>query len=124
MRAQARGPGMTQLPSHNDRIGLNARGPSRAGVAMRLAGVVLIASALALSAPAITGLPAPADTAQAQSPDGSFRVAAKAKKPAPKKPAPKGGNEGGNYATMPLPERVGIQYDLAWAVYFTGLITG
>ena len=96
---------------------------------MRFAGLILLASTFALSAPVIISLVAPADHAQAQSANGSFQVAeAKAKgkaKSAPKKGNPKeGGGGGGNYGSMPLAERVGIQFDLAWTGHFTGLING
>src|SRR5689334_13458734 len=96
---------------------------------MRLAAAVFIASTIAFSAPTVMTLLSRHDTAQAQSSDAPFQVAAakaKAKAPPKKAPPPKGGggNVGGTYANMPLPERVRIQYDLAWTGHFAGLITG
>src|ERR671930_135739 len=62
---------------------------------MRLASVVLVASTVAVAAPALLS---------------------------PPKGAPKDGNAG--YANMPLADRVGIQFDLAWTGHFNGLING
>jgi peptidoglycan hydrolase-like protein with peptidoglycan-binding domain len=98
---------------------------------MRLASAVLVASALAVSAPGLVELLSRPTLAQAQSAaqstqasDGRLRVA-EAKKKADtkqKKDAPKQGNPG--YANMPIAERVGIQFDLAWTGHFNGLING
>jgi peptidoglycan hydrolase-like protein with peptidoglycan-binding domain len=94
---------------------------------MRLAGAILIASTIALTGPALIGWLSPSGSAQAQSPSGPVQIAeAKAKgkgkaKTAPKKGAPK---EGANYANVPLAERVGIQFDLAFTGHFNGLING
>jgi hypothetical protein len=92
---------------------------------MRLAGAILIASTIALSAPTVIAPLSSPDAAQAQTSAGAIVVAeAKGKgKAPPKKDPPKGGG-GGNYASMPLGERVGIQFDLAWTGHFTGLING
>src|SRR5262249_59784581 len=89
---------------------------------MRLAGAVLIASTLALPAPTLIAFLTHPYAAQAQS--GPIHVAeAKKKGPPKEKGKPK---EGGtpNYTNVPLVERVGIQFDLAFAGYFDGLITG
>jgi peptidoglycan hydrolase-like protein with peptidoglycan-binding domain len=86
---------------------------------MRLAGIVRLASIVAL--PALIGLLAHPQAAPAQ--PGSFQTAEAAKKakPAPKQAAPK---ESNGYALMPLAERVGILFDLAWTGHFNGLIDG
>src|SRR5437660_3555403 len=47
------------------------------------------------------------------------KAAPAAKKAAPAPPAPTG-----SYANMPLAERVGVQFDLAWSGHFNGLING
>jgi peptidoglycan hydrolase-like protein with peptidoglycan-binding domain len=128
---------------------------------MRVAGAVLVASIIALAAPALLGgvlTPPPAAQAQvAEPPAARFRVAEAAKKkdaPAAKKGAPvakkaapavaakKGAPTAkkdapaakkgptapppppGSYATMPLAERIGIQFDLAFAGHYNGLING
>src|ERR1043166_3852360 len=94
---------------------------------MRFAGAVFIASTIALSAPATIALVTPHGGPQAHSPPGPIWVAEaknKAKPPAKKPPPTKGGGGGGNYGSMPLAERVGIQFDLAWTGHFTGLING
>jgi peptidoglycan hydrolase-like protein with peptidoglycan-binding domain len=94
----------------------------------RLASAVLVASSVVLSGAAFKGLLWPPRAAQAQSTqsgEGSFRVAEAKKKDkdkAQKKSTPKEG--GGNYGSMPLAERVGIQLDLAWTGFFNGLING
>jgi len=81
---------------------------------MRLAGAILIASIVALSAPTVTAWLSGPPAAQAQ----TFQVAEKAAK---KKTNPK---EGSGYASMPLAERVGIQFDLAFTGHYNGLING
>jgi hypothetical protein len=105
---------------------------------MRVAGAVLVASITALAAPALLGgVLTPQHSAQAQvkdSPAARFQVAEAATKksaptakkdtPAAKKGAPAPPPPPGAYATMPLAERVGIQFDLAWAGYYNGLING
>ena len=90
---------------------------------MRLAGVVLIASTIALPAPTLIGLLTQPHAALAQ--PGTIQFA-EAKKGPPKKEKgkPKEGGGGQNYANMPLAERVGIQFDLAWTGHFEGLING
>ena len=50
---------------------------------------------------------------------GAKKAAPVAKKALPAPPAPIG-----NYANMPLAERVGLQFDLAWSGHFNGLING
>jgi peptidoglycan hydrolase-like protein with peptidoglycan-binding domain len=56
--------------------------------------------------------------------DGRIQLAAAKKKSAPKKKKPSSPSTNGTYASMPLAERVGIQFDLAWATYYNGLIDG
>jgi peptidoglycan hydrolase-like protein with peptidoglycan-binding domain len=98
---------------------------------MRLAGALLVASILTLGAFAF---------AQAQSIDRPIRLAeAAAKAPAAKAPAKKAvaakkaraskkappappGRD--VYSSMPLGERVGIQFDLAWSGHYNGLVNG
>src|SRR3954451_2624957 len=87
------------------------------GVAMRLASVAVIGSALALPIAASIGLMVQPGTAQAQG-------AAKKKAPAPPKATPPALKTGEAYSAMPLGERVAIQFDLAWSGQFNGLITG
>jgi peptidoglycan hydrolase-like protein with peptidoglycan-binding domain len=95
---------------------------------MRLASAVLVASAVAVTAPGVVELLSRPTVAQAQSTDGKFRIAEAKKKTEAKKPEGKKGNpkdaSSGSYANMPLAERVGIQLDLAWTGYFNGLING
>src|SRR4051794_41270344 len=91
---------------------------------MRLAGTVLVAAVVAMSASAFKGLWLPSGSAQAQTGEGTTRVAEAKKKDkaAPKKAPPKEAVTGGS--GMPLAERVGIQFDLAWTGHFNGLING
>jgi hypothetical protein len=79
---------------------------------MRFAGVTLLAFSLAW--------PASAQGISAQ----TIQVAEAAKKgkAEPKKGAPKGAPVNGS--NLPLPERVGIQFDLAFTGHFNGLING
>ena len=94
---------------------------------MRLAGVVLIASTIALPAPALIGLLAPPNPAQAQ--PGTFQTAevkkgkATPKTTTPKKTTPKETNNT-NYGNVPPAERIGIQFDLAFTGHFEGPING
>ncbi|MEA2905163.1 MAG: hypothetical protein QOI12_2550 [Alphaproteobacteria bacterium] len=89
---------------------------------MRLAGVVLLASSLALSAPPLIGLlSAPG---AAQSSDGAFRTAEAKTKKGPAKKSPPKETGGGSNANLPLAERVAIQFDLAWTGHYNGLING
>ncbi len=97
---------------------------------MRLAGVVLLAPIAALSAALDGGLQ---PSAQAQSTSGTVQVAAaksaKKKAPAAKTPAAKKKDAAPQatsrtYAGMPLAERIGIQFDLAWTGHYNGLIDG
>jgi peptidoglycan hydrolase-like protein with peptidoglycan-binding domain len=81
---------------------------------MRLAGVALIMSALALPTAAI-GLMVQPGTAQAQG---------AAKKKAPTTAAPPAMKTGDVYSAMSLGEGVAVQFDLAWSGQFNGLITG
>src|SRR5881275_1745825 len=91
-----------------------------AGACMRFAGVTLLAFGLAW--------PAFAQGISAQ----TITIAEAAKGKAESKNAnpkgnPKGspkGAPGGNAASLPLPERVGIQLDLAFTGHFNGLING
>ena len=74
---------------------------------MRLASAVLVASAIAVTAPGMVELLSRPTVAQAQSNDGKFRIAeakkkAEAKKPEGKKGNPKDGGTSGSYANMPL----------------------
>jgi len=82
---------------------------------MRFAGVTLLAFSLAW--------PTFAQHISAQ----TIAEAAKKAKAEPKKGAPKGNPKGapaGNASNLPLPERVGIQFDLAFTGHFNGLING
>jgi peptidoglycan hydrolase-like protein with peptidoglycan-binding domain len=88
---------------------------------MRLAGVVLIASIVALSAPNVIGWLSAPPAAQAQTVQTAEVAKKKGKTTAKKKTSPK---EGGSYASMPLAERVGIQFDLAFTGHYNGLING
>src|SRR5882757_8367597 len=92
---------------------------------MRLAGTVLVAAVVAMSASAFKGLWLPPGAAHAQTGEGTTRVAEAKKKDkaAPKKTPPKETASNG-YSGMPLAERVGIQFDLAWTGHFNGLING
>src|SRR5690242_16740731 len=103
---------------------------------MRLAGAALIASSVALSA--IVMLGSQPNTAQAQAAQKAGAAKAlPAQKAAPpkkatvakkavaqKKAAPVAQPGRDVYPNMPLPERVGIQFDLAWSGHFNGLING
>jgi peptidoglycan hydrolase-like protein with peptidoglycan-binding domain len=103
---------------------------------MRLAGAALIASSVALSA--IVMLGSQPNTAQAQAAQKAGAAKAlPAQKAAPPKKAPAAkkavtqkkaapvAQPGRDvYPNMPLPERVGIQFDLAWSGHFNGLING
>src|SRR5262245_22292012 len=94
---------------------------------MRLAGAILIASTIALPAPTLIGLLTPPHAAQAE--PGTIQFA-EAKKAPPKKEAkkekakPKEGGGAPNYSNVPIAERVGIQFDLAFTGHFEGLING
>jgi peptidoglycan hydrolase-like protein with peptidoglycan-binding domain len=99
---------------------------------MRRAGAVVIVSALSAAA-VIVGASLPDSTkalAQAQSAGTGIRLAeAQKKAPAKKAAAKKKGAAAAGpvppgYSSMPLAERVGIQFDLAWANYYNGLING
>jgi peptidoglycan hydrolase-like protein with peptidoglycan-binding domain len=84
---------------------------------MRFAGVTLLAFSLAW--------PTFAQDKSAQT--ITIAEAAKKGKAEPKKGAPKGspkGAPGGTAANLPLPERVGVQFDLAFTGHFNGLING
>src|SRR5712671_4183973 len=88
---------------------------------MRFAGVTLLAFSLAW--------PASAQDVSAQT--IKIAEAAKTGKAEPKKSGPKAspkgspkGAPGGNASNLPLPERVGIQFDLAFTGHFNGLING
>src|SRR5215212_6380492 len=70
---------------------------------MRLAGAILLASSLAL--PAFVGLLSQQNTAQAKA-----------------APVAQPGRD--VYPNIPLPERVSIQFDLAWSGHYNGLING
>src|SRR5207302_4159334 len=117
------------------------------GGAMRVGGAALVASLTALAAPAwLGGVLTPPQSAQAQvaeSPAAHVQVAEAAKKtgppaakkstpvakkgapaPAAKKGAPAPQAAPNAYANMPLAERVGIQFELAFTGYYNGLITG
>jgi len=82
---------------------------------MRLAGTVLVAAVVAMSASAFKGLWLPPGAAHAQTGEGNHPGSRKPRrkdKAAPKKTPPKETATGGS--GMPLAERVGIQLDLAW----------
>jgi peptidoglycan hydrolase-like protein with peptidoglycan-binding domain len=82
---------------------------------MRFAGVTLLAFSLAW--------PASAQDISAQT--VQVAEAAKKGKAEPKKGAPKGSPKGvPNGSNLPMPERVGIQFDLAFTGHFNGLING
>jgi hypothetical protein len=93
---------------------------------MRHASAVLAVSALVVSG-VIFWHPSQ-NAASAQAGDSAVHLAeakkgqAKKQDAAQKKAAPKeaGGNSGG----MPLAERIGVQFDLAWTGHFNGLING
>src|SRR5690348_1970963 len=85
---------------------------------MRPPGGVLVAAIVVVFACAGIVLPR---SAHAQ--DGRITIAA-AKKATPKKKAPAAPSTNGSYTSMPLAERVGIQFDLAWTTYYNGLIDG
>jgi len=80
----------------------------------------------------LSGIISRLDLAQAQSTGGRIILAAAAKKDAakdaskapaaPKAPAP--GPVPPGYATMPVTERVALQFDLAWSGDYNGLING
>jgi peptidoglycan hydrolase-like protein with peptidoglycan-binding domain len=104
---------------------------------MRFAGAILLASSLAL--PVFMGLlsqpnAAPAEatkkTAVTKKALPANKAAAAKKAPAAtkpiaqKKPAPVAQPGRDVYPNMPLPERVGIQFDLAWSGHYNGLIDG
>jgi peptidoglycan hydrolase-like protein with peptidoglycan-binding domain len=89
---------------------------------MRPAVLVALMTALSLAGGA-TVAPYTAK-AQEQLQDGRIHLAATKKKSTPKKKAPSSPSANGSYAAMPLAERVGIQFDLAWAGYYNGLIDG
>ena len=103
---------------------------------MRVAGAVLVASITALAAPALLGgvlTPQFRQRCRSQTPTADSRwrkpprrkaPTAKKDTPAAKKGAPAPPPPPGAYATMPLAERVGIQFDLAWTGYYNGLING
>jgi hypothetical protein len=104
---------------------------------MHLAGVAFAVAITALPGYALlSGAVSRLDTAQAQSRDRRMILAAVAKKsaakqkdaPAPKAPgaakAPAAGPVPPGYATMPLAERVALQFDLAWSGDYNGLING
>ena len=111
---------------------------------MRLAAAVFAVSITALPASALlSGALSRLTSAQAQSADGRFTVAAAAQKDAAKKdatkkaapkqkgptaPAQKGPPAAGPlppiYASMLLTERVALQFDLAWSGDYNGLING
>jgi hypothetical protein len=104
---------------------------------MRLAAAILLALSLAL--PAFIGLLSQPNAAQAEAAQKTA-VAKKApaaqkattpkkgpvaKKPiAQKKAAPVAQPSRDVYPNMPLPDRVGIQFDLAWSGHYNGLING
>src|SRR5262245_56944242 len=86
---------------------------------MRFAAVALLASCLTLPAPTLIGWLTQPDHAFAQ----TIQVAEAAKKgkstpKTPKKSSPKEG------ANLPLVERIGIQFDLAFTGHYNGLING
>ena len=103
---------------------------------MRLAAAVFAVSITALPASALlSGALSRLTSAQAQSADGRFTVAAAAQKDAAKKdaakkaaPKQKGPPAAGPlppiYASMLLTERVALQFDLAWSGDYNGLING
>ena len=105
---------------------------------MRVAGAILVASIIALAAPALLGdaltRPHSAQAQIAEAPAARFQVVEAAKKKgtpdakkgvaAAKKGAPAPQPPPGAYATMPLAERIGIQFDLAFAGHYNGLING
>jgi hypothetical protein len=96
---------------------------------MRLAGAVLIASALALPTAVLTGFVAEPGVAQAQGAVQKAKApkkapAAKKKAPAAKKAAPVAQPGRDVYPNLPLGERVALQFDLAWSGHYNGLING
>jgi peptidoglycan hydrolase-like protein with peptidoglycan-binding domain len=111
---------------------------SARAAAMRVGGAALVASIAAVAA-WLGGVLTPPQSAQAQVPEAPaarFQVTEAAKKtgtpgakkgaPAPvaKKGAPAPQAAPNAYANVPLAERVGIQFDLAFTGYYNGLITG
>src|SRR5262245_57311953 len=110
---------------------------------MRRASGTLVVSAVAVSVSALITATPPPNQASAQAEGGIIRLAAAEKKapakkaapnpakkaavaPAKKKgvPAPAAAVPAGTYTAMPLAERVGIQFDLAWTGHYNGLING
>jgi hypothetical protein len=100
---------------------------------MRLAGAVLVASTMTLWALAFaqaqsTHRPIQVAEAAAKAPAAKAPAAKKApavkKAPAPKKAPPVAQPGRDVYPNMPLGERVGIQFDLAWSGHYNGLING
>jgi peptidoglycan hydrolase-like protein with peptidoglycan-binding domain len=92
---------------------------------MRLAGAVLLALTLVLPTPALMGVLSQPAAAEAQKATAAKKApAAKKKSPAPKKAAPVAQPGRDVYPTMPLGERAGIQFDLAWSGHYNGLING
>lgn len=89
---------------------------------MRLAGVALLASCLAWPAPTLIGLLTQPKAASAQA--VQIAEAVKKAKSMPKKGSPKGSPKEGGNTNLPLAERVGIQFDLAFAGHYNGLING
>jgi len=92
---------------------------------MRLSGVALAVAVLCLAwpAPTLIGWLMQPDTATAQT--IQVAEAAKKEKGATKKGNPKGApKEGGNTVSLPLTERVRIQFDLAFTGHYNGLING
>jgi len=106
---------------------------------MRLAGVILIVSSLAL--PAFVGLMSDLNVAQAQTTKAVKKAPLAKKAPVKKAPAanksavakkPAGSKQAAPmaqpnrdvYPIMPLPERVGIQFELAWSGHYNGLVNG
>src|SRR5258707_11072439 len=93
---------------------------------MRHASAVLAVSALVVSG-VIFWHPSQ-NAASAQPGDGAVHLAeskkgqAKKQDAAQKKAAPK--EAAGNSSGMPLAERIGVQFDLAWTGHFNGLING
>ncbi len=99
---------------------------------MRFAAVALLALCIALPAPSLIPLLTQPDAASAQ----TIQIAAAKRgksthkkgrpKGNPKKGNPKKGNpkEAGSNAGLPLTDRVGIQFDLAFTGHFNGLING
>jgi peptidoglycan hydrolase-like protein with peptidoglycan-binding domain len=93
---------------------------------MRPLAAVLVASITVLSFPCFGVMAARSVYAQngpgyvvAAAKKATAKKAAAKKKKSPPAPAPSS-----IYAGMPLAERVGIQFDLAWAGYYNGLIDG